>query len=597
MKELYAKMEKSYFLSQPLEQITTPKCPDHGKKMKMFCFDCKRVICRDCVLIKHKDHSYEFLKTVCSEVKKSISERFSALKKIHKNVGEAMALVTVTKDDITSQKESTVGMIEEKFAELHEALARHKKLLLEEASRIAEKKLESLSVQENQLRTTMADIQSVFESIEHKVKTSTDEELICTREQVLSSIDEAIGMHNISDNLQPVEEADIRPNLTVSTDDIQRMLMSKAQLKCSSADPSKCVVEYDCDETRKNITMVLKPYLPNSKPTMKIQSVEAYVTAKADGVVFLISPERMPDNSYKLTFRPQIRGRHEVEISINNEQVAGSPFPVMVQAPPQSLGNPLKIIKGLKKPWGVAINSKDELVVTEHNGNVVFLNKVGTKLREIRRRDHSFEFLSGVAVDNDDNVYVADYGRNTIFKFNRWGKLLKIVGQKGRGPCEFNKPRGLAVFEGHVYVCDYDNNRVQVLTLELNFVNELSNFKEVRDIAIDEHGYMYICDTGNNRIQVVNDQSEMSYSFDAKERRSLIGPCGVSVMNDFVYVIENPLCKDENVSVFTKEGNFVTAFGNFGKEEGQFNNPYGIAIDLDGFVYVCDYGNSRIQVF
>ena len=67
--------------------------------------------------------------------------------------------------------------------------------------------------------------------------------------------------------------------------------------------------------------------------------------------------------------------------------------------------------------------------------------------------------------------------------------------------------------------------------------------------------------------------------------------------NDFVYVVENPLSKDENVSVFTKQGSFVTSFGESGKREGQFRNPYGITIDGDGFVYVCNYGNSRVQIF
>ena len=49
--------------------------------------------------------------------------------------------------------------------------------------------------------------------------------------------------------------------------------------------------------------------------------------------------------------------------------------------------------------------------------------------------------------------------------------------------------------------------------------------------------------------------------------------------------------------MFTSQGNFVTSFGVSGKSEGQFKNPYGITVDVDGFVYVCDYGNSRIQVF
>ena len=284
-----------------------PVCPDHDEKMKIYCLKCKRVICHGCVLMDHKDHPYEFTKKVSSEAKKNISERLSSLKELRKNVHQAIADVNVTKDDITAQKVKTIEDIEEKFRELHEVLDKHKKLLLEETFQTAEQMLENLSTQEKQLDTTSAAVQSVVDSIELNVGNSTDAELIFYQENILESIDEALSKHGDND-LQPVEEADIRADLTITTDDFHNILMSKAQVKHTSADPTKCVLEYRDAGTQEYVTMTLKPYLPNSKPTMKIQSVEAFVTSKADRLVFLVSPTRMPDNSYKIIFKPQIRG-------------------------------------------------------------------------------------------------------------------------------------------------------------------------------------------------------------------------------------------------------------------------------------------------
>ena len=51
------------------------------------------------------------------------------------------------------------------------------------------------------------------------------------------------------------------------------------------------------------------------------------------------------------------------------------------------------------------------------------------------------------------------------------------------------------------------------------------------------------------------------------------------------------------VSVFRTSGEFVHSFGKKGPGSGELNNPYGIAIDQDGFVFVCDTGNNRVQVF
>ena len=52
-----------------------------------------------------------------------------------------------------------------------------------------------------------------------------------------------------------------------------------------------------------------------------------------------------------------------------------------------------------------------------------------------------------------------------------------------------------------------------------------------------------------------------------------------------------------SVSVFSSEGGFVTSFGRKGMEVGQFNCPSGLALDDDGYLYVCDRNGSRRQVF
>ena len=41
----------------------------------------------------------------------------------------------------------------------------------------------------------------------------------------------------------------------------------------------------------------------------------------------------------------------------------------------------------------------------------------------------------------------------------------------------------------------------------------------------------------------------------------------------------------------------MTSFGQKGSNDGDFNEPCGVCTDKDGFVYVCDYNNHRIQVF
>ena len=76
---------------------------------------------------------------------------------------------------------------------------------------------------------------------------------------------------------------------------------------------------------------------------------------------------------------------------------------------------------------------------------------------------------------------------------------------------------------------------------------------------------------------------------------TLSNPCGVSVFGKYVYVANSG---GNSVVVFTTEGDCVATLGRCkGSAQGNFNCPMGVFVDEDGYVYVCDTGNNRVQVF
>lgn len=70
-------------------------------------------------------------------------------------------------------------------------------------------------------------------------------------------------------------------------------------------------------------------------------------------------------------------------------------------------------------------------------------------------------------------------------------------------------------------------------------------------------------------------------------RNMAIGP------DDLVYVADSG---NHRVQVFDQQGQFVRGWGTFGLEPGQFNEPWGLAVDQD-YVYVADTWNHRLQKF
>lgn len=70
-------------------------------------------------------------------------------------------------------------------------------------------------------------------------------------------------------------------------------------------------------------------------------------------------------------------------------------------------------------------------------------------------------------------------------------------------------------------------------------------------------------------------------------RNMAVGP------NQHIYVLDSG---NNRVQVFDQSGQPLTTWGSFGEGQGQFNEPWGIAVD-ESFVYVADTWNHRIQKF
>ena len=144
---------------------------------------------------------------------------------------------------------------------------------------------------------------------------------------------------------------------------------------------------------------------------------------------------------------------------MNGAQIAGSPFQVFAKIHPTQLGEPVRVVEGVCLPWGIAVNSKQQLVVAEWGGKkVTVFDREGKKVRTII--SEKFSKPVGTAVDKEDNIYVSDYGNSSILKFTKEGKLMKVVGRKGTQPGEFTELSLTKVINDKLYVCDRGNYRV-----------------------------------------------------------------------------------------------------------------------------------------
>ena len=287
------------------------------------------------------------------------------------------------------------------------------------------------------------------------------------------------------------------------------------------------------------------------------------------------------DNRYTVTFSPPLlRGNHSLSVSLNDKFIAGCPRNIFINHPVTLLGTTEpRVFPFDKAAWCATLDSEGKVYVPVESKIHVFTNT-----GELDATLVSGNIVcNGITVDNNGFIYIADNSHH-ITKLDKEGQVVKPVGGKGDKKLQFNSPGGIAFSNktGNLYVTDTYNRRIQVLTVDLEFVSVIEGkpFGLFKGIAVDQdNGTIYTADCECNHICVFTQDGQ---KFEFSPQTSLSSPRGVFVSRQYVYVTE---LDSSRVLVFEKDGTLIHSF--IVKD-----SPSSIVVDEDGFVYVCDAGKS-----
>ena len=319
-------------------------------------------------------------------------------------------------------------------------------------------------------------------------------------------------------------------------------------------------------------------------------NVQAQLKSLADsscGMLASVAPTNA--DTYTITFTPRVRGRHDLTVTVNSKEIAGSPFRVFVKIHPTQLGQPVRTITGLNNPRGIAINSKQQLMVAESGGKkITIMERDGKRVQTIEC--DKFKDPRGVATGPDGAIYITDRDAKCLFKFDKEGKLLKTVQNN------FKSPRSVKNIRNQLCVAYRNNDLVKIFDTHCNVVGTIQTKKcpNPYDIAVGEDGLyvvgsggkiaVYRCTPNGEFIRHLNTNPSLNLSyirsicFDSSGHL-IVGNCGGS----------------NGVHVFQPSGEHVASLSL--ASSGGIKHPAGIAIDDDGFVYVCDSLIGTVTVF
>ena len=593
-------------------------CEAHEKRMKLYCFDCGSLICRDCTVVDHIGHKFEFAKKCAVEYRYKASKGIQQLAEIASGISDTIKRTKEREDEIHEEGRQVSASITATFDDIRRILARHEAKLQKEASELVETKLASLTVRGKNLQLELAEVQSLSDFVQRNVEGATDEELMTVHKQIESNVEEQWQRFTQLDR-EPIEEANVSEKISIAT----ALRQFTAEI---THDPSQCSVEEANVSKEISITAAFQRFTTEITPdpsqcsvfgpgleTTEIGKethvtvaavftdghcseiplvVEGELSSRVDGSVIKIHGTSKGKGRYQLAYTPITRGRHSLSITVNGRQISGSPFQSLVRLHPTQLRKPVKSFKGVGKPYAMAMTVDERFVVSSLDPKeIIVLAKSGEKLNTIACSGRP----TGVAVDDIGHIYVALWDANCLCKFDENGRKLKEV--KGK----LQTPGGITIINNQLFVCDCDNHRIAVFSTELELLRSFETegsgdgqFCRPQFIAQDGEGQLWITDYCNHHLCV--------FTADGKYQRSVVKPAdkgkldlpmGIACDSDYVYVSE---FGGQCVSVFTVAGDFVRSFGGRGGGEGEFVRPFGVSVDREGFLYVCDLGDCRIQV-
>ena len=167
---------------------------------------------------------------------------------------------------------------------------------------------------------------------------------------------------------------------------------------------------------------------------------------------------------------------------------------------------------------------------------------------------------AGVSTDAEDNVYVFNRGKHPMMIFNSAGEFLDSWGEG-----IFVRPHGVSQGPDNTLYCTDDGDHT------------------VRQCTLDGEILMTIGNPGN---------ASNPFSGNPFNRCT---HTATDPSNGDIFITDG--YGNSRIHKYSENGKLIKSWGAPGAGEGEFNIVHNIATDKDGYLYVCDRENHRIQVF
>ena len=587
----------------------------HDKEqLKFFYQICETAICNACALTDHEGHAKMLLEEAANErklqvrsvielQKQKVQQKKKKITKLDETSAQIQEKLATVKRDAQKFADKMIGVIESKKQEI-----------FNKSERQAAESLECLVIQKSEIEHQVNTTETVIEQTETLLKRSTSAEIVQLNNSLNTIFPEGVSdeTEQVDCDLEVTRQFIFEENETLmdktNTEGIGSLktLVKKTSAHQSSAEEKGITeavvgIEAQIILTTRNVEGE-QHYEERDCVTMQIRNRQGHDCAAIP---------RVQDNkngTYNISYFAKETGKCDASVKVNGEHVYCSPFTVEVKPrqfrPVLSFGQPGSAAGMFDRPWGVAVNERNEIAVTEAGNNrIQVFSSDGTVLRSFGTKGDKqgeFHYPSGIAFDKNGNIIVADCRNHHVQCFSEQGRHLNTFSSKGSLDHQLNFPHGLSLdSDGNVIVADALNKLIKIFHPNGQFLRKIgvkgSFTFPFHCIQYDK--YLIVSDADEHCIKVCDRDGNFLYKFGKKGEGDgeFNEPCCLSV-NKAGHLM---VCDEKNhrVQVFELSGKFITKFGKKGSRIGEFNAPVSTAVLSDGRIVGSDCFNHRIQIF
>ena len=573
--------------------------PGHEKKeLEFFCKSCKVAICYSCVATLHDGHPKIILNEAANErkmqVKSAIDSQKQKVIKKRKKIAKIQSNRVSIHAKVKNVKENA-----QRFADKMNAVIEAKtQEIFDSAEKKGSEFLERLEVQQDELETEVKVIETAIEKSEALLKRSTNAEMVRLNTIFQEEFDE--HEEELDCNIERLHHFIFKEN---------ESLMHKANSEgtgCFEAFLSKTKAKQSSVEGKANIEATVGLEAKIAVTTRNAQGEQCYEVRDCVTVEFTNRPghdcatktqvQDNKDGTYKISYFAKETGTCQAAVKANGEHVRGSPFEIQVKPrqfrPVLSFGQQGSSAGMFTCPWGIAVNEKNEIVVADRdNHRIQVFSSNGTHLRSFGRQgDQQGEFNrpTGIAFHND-KIIVVDGLNHHVQLFSDQGEYLGQFGGVGNLDHQFKFPHGLSInSDGNIIVADSLNKLIKIFSNSGQFLRKIGTTGSFAFPfhCIQHGGHFVVSDSREHCIKVFNMQGEYLHQFGKKGdgNGELEKPRCLSVDKVGNLIVCD--AGNNTIQVFESNGKFLTQFGRKGTKAGEFNAPISTAILSDGRI-VC----------